>query len=92
MTLKEADEIARKCLPVINDGIEYRRICETGYRYDEHGNRSGYVVLLDRYANSVTRADPARCKLKEETDERDNRSQSGDDRREDNAGGRPLPV
>ena len=65
MTMREADEIAQKRLPVIHGGIEYVRIVETGYSYDEQGHRSGYVVLLDKCEHSVTHADPARCTLKE---------------------------
>lgn len=68
MTLKEADEAARRCLPVIHGGIEYLRITETGYRYDEKGQRTGFVQLLDKCRHSVSYADPARCELaKEET-------------------------
>lgn len=65
MTLKEADEAARKGLPVLCDGIEYKRITETGYRYNEKHERIGFVQLLDRRGNSVTYADPAHCTLKE---------------------------
>ena len=65
MTLKEADEIARKKLPVVNDGIEYLRICEIGYSYDNKGRPAPFVVLFDKCRHSVTRADPARCKVKE---------------------------
>ena len=39
MTLKEADEAAQKRVPVIHRGIEYMRISQTGYNYDEKGNR-----------------------------------------------------
>ena len=62
MTLKEADEAAVRGLPVIYNGIEYRCICETGYRY-EAGRRIGFVVLKDRRANSVNRADPKDIEL-----------------------------
>lgn len=65
MNMKEADEAAVKRLPVIYDGIEYRRICHTGYRYDENGQRHGFVVLLDKCGNSVTEAKPDTVKLKE---------------------------
>lgn len=66
MTLKEADEAAQKGLPVLCDGIEYKRITETGYRYTDKHERIGFVQLLDRCGNSVTYADPGRCTLKEE--------------------------
>lgn len=65
MTLKEADEIARKKLPVVNNDIEYLRICEIGYSYDDKGRPTPFVVLFDKCGHSVTRADPARCKVKE---------------------------
>lgn len=70
MTLKEADEAAQKGLPIIHQApgqpaVEYRRITQTGYEYDKSGHRRGFVQLLDKNQNSVTRADPARCTLKE---------------------------
>lgn len=65
MTLKEADEAARRCLPVVHDGITYRRITEIGYRFDNKGQRSGFVVLLDRGGWSVTYAAPERCRIAE---------------------------
>lgn len=65
MTLKEADEAAQRRIPVISQGIEYLRISQTGYNYNEKGERSGFVQLLDKSGHSVTYADPARCTLKE---------------------------
>lgn len=65
MTLKEADEAAQKRLPVIHKDIEYVRITQTGYNYDEKGKRSGFVQLLDKCGHSVSYADPGFCKLKE---------------------------
>lgn len=65
MTLKEADEAAQKCLPVIHQGIEYERIGQTGYDYGKDGKRSGFVQLIDKCGHSVTYADPGRCELKE---------------------------
>lgn len=65
MTLKEADEAAQKCLPVIHQGIEYERIGQTGYDYSKDGKRSGFVQLIDKCGHSVTYADPGRCELKE---------------------------
>ena len=72
MTLKEADEAAVKGLPVIyknalvlgGQEIEYKRITETGYRYDEKHERHGFVQLLDKHTNSVIYADPAYCTVK----------------------------
>ena len=63
MTLKEADEAAQKCLPVLYQGTEYIRITQTGYKYDENGKRHGYVQLLEKCHNSVMDADPALCEL-----------------------------
>lgn len=65
MTLKEADEAAVKRLPVIHDGIEYLRISRTGYRYDENGQRRGFVELFDKCGRSVTEAKPEAVKLKD---------------------------
>lgn len=65
MTLKEADEATQKRVPVIHRGIEYMRISQTGYNYDEKGNRSGFVQLLDKSGHSVCYADPGFCSLKE---------------------------
>ena len=65
MTLKEADEAAQRRIPVISQGIEYLRISQTGYNYNEKGERSGFVQLLDKSGQSVTYADPARYALKE---------------------------
>lgn len=67
MTLKEADEAALKGLPVIYQGIEYVRITETGYRYNEKHERSGFVQLLDKSGRSVTYAEPGRCEVKKST-------------------------
>lgn len=65
MTLKEADEYAQKRLPVVYDGMEYRRITRTGYRYDERGRRIGFVEIQDRSCGSVTYVEPEKVKLKE---------------------------
>ena len=68
MTLKEADNVAKKRLPVVfDDGLhehaEYTRITEIGYRYDDSGTAHPFVQLLGRSNNSVTYADPAHCSL-----------------------------
>lgn len=76
MTLKEADEAAMKCLPVILTNlsmqgkaeIEYIRISQTGYSYDEKGKRHPFVQLIDKCGHSVSYADPADVKLKEATE------------------------
>lgn len=64
MTMKEADEAAVKRLPVIFDGIEYQRISKTGYRYDESGQRHGFLELLAIRGHSVTIAKPEAVNLK----------------------------
>ena len=63
MTLKEADEAARSCLPVVHQWITYLRIIHSGYHYNEKGERSGFVTLLDKCGHSVTQADPGRCEI-----------------------------
>jgi hypothetical protein len=64
VTLREADEAAVKRLPVICGGLEYERITRTGYRYDEKGQRFGFIELYDRRGNSVTYAKPEAVELK----------------------------
>ncbi len=63
ITLKEADEIAAKRLPVIYDGITYSRITEIGYRYTDHNGKIPFIQLLDKGGRSVTYADPKRCNV-----------------------------
>lgn len=65
MTLKEADEVAQKRLPVMYQGIEYTRVVQVGYTYDMQGHRNSFVQLLDKCGHSVTYGDPGRCELKE---------------------------
>ena len=63
MTPKEASKAAIRCLPVISNDIEYKRICQTGYNYDEQGRWTPFVALQDKRANSITYTDPARVSL-----------------------------
>lgn len=63
MTMKEADEAACKFLPIIYDGIEYKRITQTGYTYDSRKGRRPFVQLISKYANSIMYADPALCEV-----------------------------
>ena len=65
MTPAEANKAALRRLPVICGGIEYLRITQVGCNYDDKGNRSDFVQLLDKCGHSVTYADLARCELKE---------------------------
>ena len=69
MTLKEADEAAWKFLPVLCNGIEYKRITQTGYRYDERRGRIPFVQLLGKHQNHVVYADPESCTVKDLTEE-----------------------
>ena len=67
MNMREADTAALERAPVVLtlpgcDPIEYVRIVQTGYTYDESG-RHGFVKLLDKCGHSVTYADPDRCQL-----------------------------
>ena len=64
MNMREADEAAVKRLPVIFDGIEYQRISKTGYRYDENGQRHGFLELFAKRGHSVTIAKPEAVNLK----------------------------
>lgn len=71
MTFNEAESAAIRRLPVIlrpilGVPIEYDRICEVGHRYDEKGNRTEFVALIDKTHNSITYAAPNMCSLKEE--------------------------
>lgn len=61
--MKEADEAARMGLPVMFDGIEYERITETGFRYNDKLERFGFVQLMSKSKRSVVYADPGRCVL-----------------------------
>ena len=66
MTLAEACEAAAKGLPVIYKGVEYKRITEAGYRFNEKHERTNFVQLLSARSFSVIYADPAHCALKGE--------------------------
>lgn len=66
MTLAEACEAAQNGLPVIYKGVEYKRITEAGYRFNEKHERSNFVQLLSTRSFSVIYADPAHCALKGE--------------------------
>ena len=64
MTSKEADAAAKAGLPVLYEGIEYKRITEVGCSYDGNGNRSPFVQLLDKCNRSVINVNPEKCTLK----------------------------
>lgn len=70
MTLKEADVAAMQRRPVVHNGIEYKYITRTGYKYldvSRRNQRVGFVELADKSGNSFTEADPAQVTLKEGT-------------------------
>lgn len=64
MNLREADEVARRGLPVMHNGLEYKRITRTGYIYDGKGGRIGFVELYDKNGKTVVYAEPAAVTLK----------------------------
>lgn len=63
MTPKEADEAARKQLPITFQNVRYLRISAAGYNYDEYGRRVPFVTLLDRNRNSTITVSPEKCEL-----------------------------
>ena len=64
MTMKEVDEAAQKCLPVIYNGIEYKRISRVGYWYDENGGKRCFVELHPTFGNCVLFVEPRHVTLK----------------------------
>lgn len=66
MTLREATEAAKARLPIMCDGIEYDRIIEAGYSYDEYGTQKPYVALLDKCLRSVRRTHPSQIEIRKE--------------------------
>ena len=66
MTLREATEVARAMKPIVCDGIEYIRIVEAGYSYDESGTQKPYVTLLDKSLRSVRRTVPSQIEIRKE--------------------------
>ena len=69
MTLKEALYAAENGLPIIHqtpvqDPIEYRRITQVGYSYNDKLERSVFLQLLDKGGRSVSYVDPEHCKVK----------------------------
>ena len=53
MTLKEAAEVARKCMPVMYDGSMYLRIAAYGVKVNEKGEEFPFLTLKDRHRNST---------------------------------------
>ena len=64
MTMKEADEAAQACLPVMHNGIEYKRISRVGYWYDETGGKHCFLELCPTFGNSVLFVEPRHVTLK----------------------------
>lgn len=80
MTLKEADEVAIKRLPVEHRGIRYVRITQIGYKYTDAG-KIPYIRLQDKCGHSFTDANPYRCKIASEEEEfKENEDETTDNR------------
>lgn len=62
MTLKEATEAARQLLPIIYNGIEYKRINEVGVHYNNKGEPDQFIQLVG--TNCVVVVEPAKCSVK----------------------------
>ena len=63
MTYEQAQEAARQRWPVRCRGIEFMRIEEVGRSFTVRGDASDFVLLLDRYQNSVVRVRPDEVEL-----------------------------
>ena len=53
MTLKEAAEVARKCMPVLYDHVMYLRIAAYGVKVSARGDEAPFVTLVDMCRNST---------------------------------------
>lgn len=53
MTLKEASEAARKCMPVLYDHVMYLRISAYGTKVSARGIEVPFVTLVDMCRNST---------------------------------------
>lgn len=58
MTLKEAAEVARKCMPVMYDGSMYLRIAAYGMKVSARGIEVPFVTLVDMCRNSTVDVRP----------------------------------
>lgn len=60
MNSKEIDSAMRNRMPVIYDGIRYKRILEYVSWYDKNGNHKLSVVLLAKQGNYSVKVDAAK--------------------------------
>ena len=58
MTLKEAAEVARKCMPVLYDHVMYLRIAAYGVKVSARGDEAPFVTLVDMCRNSTVDVRP----------------------------------
>lgn len=77
MTIKEADEVAIKRLPVTHQGVTYARITQIGYKYGEDGHKTPYVRLQDKCGYSFTDAIPQLCEIAVENNSEKNTERDG---------------
>jgi len=54
MTLRDAYDAGMKCLPVVYDGLRYKRITRCGYSFGENGSVIPYAELLSYTDKSLT--------------------------------------
>lgn len=64
MNMAECVEAAKARIPVIHDGIVYRRISRISKVYPDSGKTPYYVVELeDKCLHSLTEADPGKVEV-----------------------------
>lgn len=63
MTIKEANEAARRLLPVIFDGMEFERITQVGINYNDKGEPHYFLQILGKNHGSVVYVEPSRCEV-----------------------------
>lgn len=62
MNSKEIDSAMRNRIPVMYDGIQYKRILEYVSWYDKNGNHKLSVVLLAEQGNYSVKVDATKVK------------------------------
>lgn len=58
MTLREAGEVARKCMPVLYDHVMYLRIAAYGMKVSARGIEVPFVTLVSMSRNSTVDVRP----------------------------------
>lgn len=58
MTLREAGEAAKKCMPVLYDHVMYLRIAAYGMKVSARGIEVPFVTLVDMCRNSTVDVRP----------------------------------